>query len=55
MVRRRFLTGFVVVLAFLLPAGRCLADVTAQLADAKVYADVGNYDSSDWSKGGKQW
>ena len=23
--------------------------------DAKVYADVGNYDSSDWSKGGKQW
>ncbi|HUT30344.1 MAG TPA: tetratricopeptide repeat protein [Sedimentisphaerales bacterium] len=47
MVKRRFLTGFVIVLAFLLPAGRCLADVSAQLAEAKAYAQQGEYEQAE--------
>jgi len=47
MVKRRFLTGFVIVLAFMLPAGRCLADVSAQLAEAKAYVQQGEYEQAE--------
>ncbi|HUT30245.1 MAG TPA: tetratricopeptide repeat protein [Sedimentisphaerales bacterium] len=47
MVKRRFLTGFVIVLAFLLPAGRCLADVSAQLEQGERYADEGQYQQAE--------
>jgi tetratricopeptide (TPR) repeat protein len=47
MVKRRFLTGFLVVLAFLLPAGRCLGDVSAQLAEAKAYVQQHEYEQAE--------
>jgi len=47
MVKRRFLTGFVIVLVFMLPAGRCLADVSAQLAEAKAYAQQHEYEQAE--------
>ncbi|HUT28492.1 MAG TPA: hypothetical protein VMX13_01775 [Sedimentisphaerales bacterium] len=47
MVKRRFLTGFVIVLAFMLPAGTCLANVSAQLEQAERYEDEGQYHQAE--------
>jgi hypothetical protein len=48
MVKRRFFAGFVaVLLAFLLPGGRCMADVSAQLAQAKAYADERQFEQAE--------